>query len=208
VRSTVLALIAFGGAAQFARIARDVRLKRARRYDARIRKYVRRHEDPRLDVISKALVAETAPATLVPITLGAAIAMRKRGVAAWLPIALAPLLAMTAGKLFTDLMPQQHAPDGSGECCFPSGHTTGVTAETLTAMYVLTREKVFRVDEAAFLCAFPIVAGINRLYRDRHWASDILAGWSAGISVAAICAIVFEQLVATRAPARSSSTRP
>ena len=101
---------------------------------------------------------------------------------------------MTAGALFTEFLPQQYSPDGSGEPSFPSGHTTGVTAEVLATIYVLMRERVLRRDAAVLLCALPIVAGIDRLYRDRHWASDILAAWAAGMTVAAMCAITYEQL--------------
>lgn len=99
---------------------------------------------------------------------------------------------MTAGRLFTEFLPQQSAP-GSDEPGFPSGHTTGLTAEVLTVLYVLSREGIAG-PAAATLSLFPIVAGVNRVYRDRHWASDVVAAWAAGAAVAAGCALLYERM--------------
>lgn len=128
----------------------------------------------------------------VAVTIAIAFAVRRRGTAAWLPIAISPFVAMTAGRMFTEFLPQQCAP-GTDEPCFPSGHTTGLTAEVLTMLYVLSRERMVGRGAAA-LSMFPIVAGVNRIYRDRHWASDVVAAWLAGAAVAAGCAILYEQL--------------
>ena len=89
-RSTVLALLAWGSAAQCARIARDVGLGLTKRYDLPARKSIQRYKDARLDVLSTALTAATAPAAVVPITLAIAFALRKRGIAAWLPVGVVP----------------------------------------------------------------------------------------------------------------------
>ena len=50
-----------------------------------------------------------------------------------------------------------------------------------------------------FVAAWPLVVGITRLYRDRHWASDVLAGWVAGTAVAATSALLYESLKARSA---------
>ena len=138
------------------------------------------------------VVGLSAPGLAIAATIAVAFSVRRRGARAWLPIAISPLMAMAAGRMFTELLPQQCAPD-SDEPGFPSGHTTGLTAEVLTVAYVLSRERMAG-GAAATLSLFPIVAGMNRVYRDRHWASDVVAAWAAGAAVAAGCAILYERM--------------
>lgn len=140
------------------------------------------------------VVGLSAPGLAIAATIAVAFSVRRRGARVWLPIAISPLMAMTAGRMFTELLPQQSAPD-SDEPGFPSGHTTGLTAEVLTVAYVLSRERMAgRAAAAATLSLFPILAGMNRVYRDRHWASDVVAAWAAGAAVAAGCAILYERM--------------
>lgn len=179
-------------AAAFARVALDVGDKSASRYDRRIRRFIRAYHDDRLEPVSNVLVGLSAPGLAIAVTIATAFSVRRRGAHVWLPIAISPFVAMTAGRMFTEFLPQQGAP-GTDEPCFPSGHTTGLTAEVLTVLYVLSREKMVGGGSFA-LSLFPVVAGVNRLYRDRHWTSDVIAAWAAGTAVAAGCAILYEQL--------------
>jgi undecaprenyl-diphosphatase len=97
---------------------------------------------------------------------------------------------------------QHSPPDANGaangkapEATFPSGHTTGVTAEALAIAYILSREKLASPEVLAALLAWPLVVGVTRLYRDRHWFSDVLAGWIAGIGVASLSVIFYQARV-------------
>jgi len=145
------------------------------------------------DVVSLVVTACAAPALLMSTTLLTAFFLRHRGRAVSFPLAAAPFSAMALGALFTHFLPQQSAPDSEGwEPCFPSGHTTGMTAELMTLSYFLRREGIIGDPGAIAIAAFCVPGGLNRLYRDRHWASDIVAGWSAGLFVAASCIAVSE----------------
>jgi membrane-associated phospholipid phosphatase len=147
------------------------------------------------DVASSIVTALTAPALLVPANWILAYAFRRRGLATWLPIAAAPVAAMTAGAVFSRTLPQHHAPDSKDcEPCFPSGHTTGLTAEVMTVAYVLCSDGAISSSFAVLALCWSLASGINRLYRDRHWASDIVAGWSAGLVVSSCCALTSEVL--------------
>lgn len=196
---SVAALVALGATASviLARLARAVESRELEDFDQRVRAQLLPFRSRQLDAVSAVITAMSAPAFLVPVTMAIAFSQRKRGTSSWLPLALAPVAAMTAGQLMTLRGPKQFPPASSDEdCspCFPSGHTTGLTAEAMTVAYVLRREAVLSRNQTLALMAFPMVAGMNRLYRDRHWVSDIAGGLAAGTAVGAACALVSEIL--------------
>lgn len=86
--------------------------------------------------------------------------------------------------------PGRHSPT---EPSFPSGHSLETSSVSLTMAYVLVREGMAdgRVALPAAL-AVPAISGLGRLYLDRHWTTDVLAGWVAGTAVAAGCAAAYE----------------
>jgi membrane-associated phospholipid phosphatase len=180
-------LVALPAAAAFVAVARAVANGSARRIDEHVRHRVLTRRAPALDAASAIVTPLTAPPLLIAASLALAFAVRRRGAHVALPIAAAPFAAMIAGRTFTELLPQQDSPS---ECepCFPSGHTTGATAEAFTIAYVLRREKMIGVPLAMTIAAMPFIGGANRLYRDRHWSSDIVAGWAAGTVIAALMA--------------------
>jgi membrane-associated phospholipid phosphatase len=112
------------------------------------------------------------------------------------PIASATAVALS--KAFERTMPHRAPPPGRHsptEPSFPSGHSLETTAVGATSAWVLTREGLVRPELAAPLAlAIPLVSGGGRLYLDRHWTTDVLAGWLAGLSVAAACASLYETL--------------
>ena len=117
------------------------------------------------------------------------------------------------GQSFTSFFAQRNPPDhpvtGTGEpteATFPSGHTTGVTAEALAIAYILAREKLASPGVLAALLAWPFVAGVTRLYRDRHWLSDVLAGWVAGTAVATISVLLYQ--ASQRRSGQEDAARP
>jgi membrane-associated phospholipid phosphatase len=173
----------------FALVVRSVAVGKARPLDDSLRQKIKSLRSPALDAVSPIVMVATSPALLIACSLAAAFRVRGRGVRAWLPIASSPFVAMAAGRCFTELLPQQYSPtteDGEREPCFPSGHTTGAAAEALTAAYVLRRSGEISTPVAIAIALVPIVGALNRLYRDRHWTSDILAGLSAGTAIAAL----------------------
>jgi len=116
--------------------------------------------------------------------------------------ALAPPLASLAGtalsRIFERTMPQRSPPPGRHsptEPSFPSGHSLETMAVALTSAYVLTREELVAARIALPVAlVVPVVSGLGRLYLDRHWGSDVLGGWLAGIAVATVCATMYERL--------------
>jgi len=188
-RARVPILAAAGSAAAFAAVVRAVSDRTAHPLDDAVRNAILESGSPELDALSQVVTPLTAPAFLIAISIFIAYRMRSRGARAWMPIVAAPLLAMIAGKSFSLTLPQQNAPssaDGTFEPCFPSGHTTGAMTEALTIAYVLRREKAIGPATALAITAVPFIGGMNRLYRDRHWGSDIVAGVTAGSAIASL----------------------
>lgn len=169
----------------------------ARPIDERVRRRFLQARSPVLDALSAVVTPLTSPAALITCSLATAFRFRQLGKKVWLPIVSAPALAMIAGRCFTATLPQQFAPtgsDGEPEVSFPSGHTTGATAEALTIGYVLWRDQVVGGAAAGAMSLVPLLGAINRLYRDRHWSSDVAAGLTAGVAIATILATLGEKL--------------
>lgn len=100
-------------------------------------------------------------------------------------------------KLFDHVLPHRSPPPGRHSPTtpsFPSGHSMETAAVALTAAYVLTRERLGHpLVVVPTALALPITSGAGRFYLDRHWATDVLAGWVAGVGVAALSAMVYEE---------------
>ena len=185
-------------AAVFAFVTREVASRSARPFDERMRRRFLRWSSTAADQLSAAVTGLTSPPSLIASTLAIAFRVRNRGRHVWVPIAAAPFAAMLAGQSFTTFLPQQYAPRVP-EPSFPSGHTTGATAEALTIVYVLRRQGAISRTTAAMITMLPVIGGINRLYRDRHWTTDIIAGWSAGAAIAAILGMMSDAAAVTAA---------
>lgn len=180
-------LFAVSSISAFVCVANAVGSGAARTVDETFRRRIARSHSPALDSLSSVVTGLTSPALLIASSFMVAFAARRRGVHVWLPILSAPFAAMVIGRAFTEFLPQQNAPegkDGRPEPSFPSGHTTGATTEAFTIAYVLRRNGAIGDVAAATIALLPFVGGVNRLYRDRHWTSDIVAGWTAGATIA------------------------
>jgi membrane-associated phospholipid phosphatase len=181
--------------AVFAITANAVGSGAARSIDERYRRRFTQARSPFLDLLSAAVTMLTSPALLIVSSLATAFRFRRFGARVWLPIASAPFVAMIAGRTFPATLTQQFAPFREGcepEACFPSGHTTGATAEALTTSLVLRRNGLIGRSASTAIACIPLISGANRLYRDRHWTSDIIAGLSAGAAIAIALATISE----------------
>jgi membrane-associated phospholipid phosphatase len=139
--------------------------------------------------------------TVVPAALvgGALLARdRKRRIAGG-TIAASSVAAFAFSKAFDRLLPQPPVPPNHrhepNKPAFPSGHAMLATAVAPTAAYVLGREELVppRIAAAAAI-AFSVSQPALKLAVRKHWASDVVGGWAAGATIAALCCAAYESL--------------
>lgn len=181
-------------------VARKVASNATRPFDNSVRAALQANRTRVLDVATKPITIVSLPLVVVAAT----------GVIVWwlhhngrsnaaLAIGATLIMAAAVGQAFTMFFPQPNPPDAakSGNdkppaATFPSGHTTGVTAEALVVAYVMSAEKLASPAAITALLVWPLLVGVSRLYRDRHWLSDIVAGWITGIAVASISVMLYQ----------------
>lgn len=183
-----------------AKVGEDVLRHESGAFDEAVRDWALAHRSPALRRVLVAATYAGAPAVLVPASLAtAAWLWRRRG----LPIAAAVVTAPTVAVALFNAVKQRYArqrPAGAAllrqrTYSFPSGHATTSAAVLGTAGYVLWRERMLRGPAAVAVSTVgPAAIGASRVYLDVHWATDVLAGWSAGALVAALSATVYERV--------------
>ena len=207
------AIVLIAAAGLFAVIARRVTTKESQPFDDGVRRFAQSHRTRLIDAATKPVTLLSMPLLVVSATAALVWYLKHddRDEAA-LAVGITPLVAAAMGQSFTTCLEQRDPPDAGTEsngkppaASFPSGHTTGVTAEALGIAYVLIREGLASPATVASLVAWPLVVGVTRLYRDRHWASDVLAGWVTGTGVAALSVLLYEWR--RRSAARTASTQ-
>ncbi len=130
-----------------------------------------------------------------PLALAAARKLhRERRTAGALTVAATSAAASMLSKALDHVIPKRVPPPGNrpDKQSYPSGHTFETTAVAISAGYVLTRERLLRPWAVAPLALASLASGASRLVLDRHWASDLLAGYCAGIALGAASAGAYE----------------
>jgi membrane-associated phospholipid phosphatase len=119
------------------------------------------------------------------------------------PIAGATIAASATSallaKVFDRTLPQPPVPANHRhkprKAVFPSGHAMVGTAVSMTAAYVMSRERLVK-PAAIFPAAIAFSLGnpAAKLAVRKHWPSDVAGGLTAGVAVAAACCAVYELL--------------
>lgn len=114
-----------------------------------------------------------------------------------LAVGLSSVSAAAVSRAMERWLPHRAPPPGRHsptEPSYPSGHTMETAAVATTIAYVMIREDVAPPSAAIPLAlAIPAASGLGRLYLDRHWTSDVLGGWLAGVAIAAAASAVYEE---------------
>lgn len=133
----------------------------------------------------------------IPAALALSAYLGRRGIgrAALLP-ALASVISEGLSRAFDHLPPHRRPPSGHpnpNKPSFPSGHALETTAVAGTAAYILARENVTPTSAAFTVAAgLSLASTLGRLYLDRHWVSEAVAGTAMGLAIATACAALYE----------------
>lgn len=132
----------------------------------------------------------------IPTALATARTLQRRGKTAGALTVLgtsvgAVLLSQVLDRVLSHRQPPPERGEPSKQS-YPSGHALQSSALALTTGYVLRREGVAPAWSAAPLGLASLAAGAGRLLLDRHWTSDVLGGYLAGIAFGASCAGFYE----------------
>jgi membrane-associated phospholipid phosphatase len=103
----------------------------------------------------------------------------------------AALLPLLLDRVMSRRLPPPERREPSKQS-YPSGHALQTSAVAVATSYVLLREGLGPRWSVAPIGLAPLAAGAGRLLLDRHWSSDLLGGYFAGIALGATCAGVYE----------------
>jgi len=179
-----------GAAIGFALLARRVKRHRTRQIDATIRKALPRRHRRVTKVAMQVFELLGKWYGQMPIAaLTTAAVWRARGPRVAMPIAAASASAASLAWLLEQTMRPRKPPPGRhspSEPAFPSGHALQTGAVAWTTAYVLVREGIASPGSAVPLAlALPAATGLMKLWRDRHWFTDVMGGYLLGAALAA-----------------------
>jgi undecaprenyl-diphosphatase len=192
-----LLAIASAGAIGYVQLSRAISKRRTVAKDRKIRTQVQRWRAPIGDAIATGLGPLGKEWVTIPATaaLGRYLMIRDVGARSALPF-VASVTAESIAHAMDHIKPHRHVPPGHPEQhkdSFPSGHANKTTAAAITGAYVLSREQLLDPAPAfAIAVLLSLLSPLSRLYLDRHWPADLIAGWLLGGSVAAGCAAIYE----------------
>jgi membrane-associated phospholipid phosphatase len=198
IRRTPLVATALGGAAGFAALSTLVVRRKTRHLDGAVRKRLGTQHSNASKMIVAALGYSGKSWVHAPAAALLATYVHHRGsLEGSRAINLASALSTGASRTFDWALKHRAPPPGRHarrEQSFPSGHTLETTALALTAAHVLWREGIAD-RRIAFPAAalIPLLEGAGRLYLDRHWTTDVIAGLLGGAAIAAVCVLGYEE---------------
>jgi undecaprenyl-diphosphatase len=169
-------------------------------FDRTVRGWMMAHQQDGMhrffDAVST--IGGVSPLDWAGIVLALVLLARGRRRAA-LGVGVSPFLSLMAYTGTRRVVSRERPPSAAGlheaSNSFPSAHSTTATAVCCTVAYVLWRERMLSAPAAISLAIVPpALIGASRLYLDVHWATDVIAGWIAGLVITVVAALVYRRV--------------
>jgi membrane-associated phospholipid phosphatase len=222
-RDVGIAILALSSAAVVGRL---VAAGATRDFDHQCRREALRRRSKPVKSAAKLFSTVGEPAAQMSLAVLASLALARRSrlhapnrslrnaralTAASSPI-VSSLVAIGAHRAIKMLFKRRRPPGalvhGKLESSFPSGHASVTTATACTIAYA-ARDRgapsAYVVSTALVLSTF---VGLSRILLDKHWATDVIAGWLVGLGIASGTTVLSSSLVAPAThPISSTQTR-
>ncbi len=189
LREIVLVATSLGGIALFAKLAEDVVNRESSAFDAAVFTALHRFATPWLDRVMTFLSALGSPPAIVAIVLAAlawCLDRSDRRAAAVLAAVAASTEALNwlLKSAFHRTRPPLAAAALPASYSFPSGHAMAAAGIYGVVAVILARlEPRLRRPLAWSTPPLTLLIGISRVYLGQHWATDVLAGFAAGVAI-------------------------
>lgn len=205
-----LLMVLIGAAAlvAFAKLGADVFAHRSTGFDGTVQAWMLRRQSPGLEAAFLWITRIGGIVGMRVVAIAGAVYLwfgGHRRVAAGVLVVpvVADLLFNVAKRLYARPRPLGLGGRVDSSYSFPSGHATVSAAVCCTLAYVLWREGLMSWWVALALAVLaPLLVGFSRLYLNVHWATDVLGGWSAGLFIAALSAMLYNHHRRRRASSR------
>jgi len=205
---TIVVLIGTAALLGFAKVGADVFTHKATSLDGAVQGWSLTHQNSALHAVFLWITRIGGIMGMRVLALMSALYLWFRGhrrVAAGVLVVpvVADFLFNGAKRIYARPRPLGLGAHVDSSYAFPSGHATVSAAVCCTLAYVLWREGLMSRWAALVLAVLvPLLVGVSRLYLNVHWATDVLGGWSAGLVVAALSAMLYNHHRRRRASAR------
>jgi undecaprenyl-diphosphatase len=203
---TLIAVVSAIALFAFADIGEDVAEQSTTRFDNAVSAWFMAHQNPLVYKLALALTWIGSPTVMIVLAIVAAGLFFTRGGRSKAGVVVA---APAVGGILSGLIKIAYGrvrPAGAAllnerTYSFPSGHAATSAAVAVALCYVLARERIISWPSAIVIGgAVPLVVGLTRLYLNVHWTTDVVAGWTVGLFVAAMSAAVYERLRSSAPP--------
>lgn len=136
-------------------------------------------------------LGQTLPMLVIGVITTAILCARYRRAQVWLVMVIVPIGSVGLTESLKAIF-RLARPDVVGAVApfedsysFPSGHTLNSTAIIGALAYLtcwLVRRAWVRVAAVAAVTAWAMAMGLSRVYLGHHWPSDVLLGWTLGLT--------------------------